>query len=829
MVFCVSLASCNLLGHTHTYPNAYETDETYHWRICKTCNKATDKVGHAFGEWEKGTASTNGQRYRQCAICQYIEYEKPAECNHDFSAGWKKDSVNHYKQCSICQEKQQEAPHEFDEWIVDVEPTETTAGHRYAECSVCDFVKHEDLDPLDESHSHFYPEVYYKLDNLQHYKQCSCGLKVYSDHTMPNNWTVDKQPTQTEQGHKYRDCTASCGYREEDTIAKLHATGSVDFYAINDFHGKHDHLAQIAAYMRWQLDRGNTVALNSGDMFQGSMESNSNYGRLFSQCMDIAGFDAFTFGNHEFDWGLDNLKTLAQNSATPFLGANIYNWNANTRTWGDFAEDLAKEYVIKDMDNGLRVGIIGIIGADQITSISSQLVQTIGFKNPKDIVPNLSNKLKNELGCDLVVVSAHTGQETFINDYSWDITQYADAVFCAHTHQAEINYVNGVPFIQGGSYGNNVSHVKLSVDYNGNVVCNIYENIGYYSLSGVDNNIRDLVQTTIDNSNARIAEEATEVLAELKGGSLDYQVGVARLVSHAIATYATEKGYNIELAMVNKARSALAAGDVNYTNLYSAIPFDNVVYIARVSGRDLLKEAGYDDQSIWRVSGNAIENSDSKYYTIAVIDYLLFHQNTNREYNYFPSFERSGFTPIALEKSGYDMYNYRFITRDFLRAKGSISATTYTGDNIYTNKSKLEQSVQLGGGGTSTPTEPTHAGTLDDPYTVADAIALASGYTSKNGAPNGFIKGTVSDVSRAALSDRSGDVYNVYITDGNGNSLNLYYVKKFQGATLGNNWDSPYELSIGDEVLLYAEALYMYNNNPQVYNGYVVTINGVAT
>ena len=471
------------------------------------------------------------------------------------------------------------------------------------------------------------------------------------------------------------------------------ATGTVDLYAINDFHGEYNRLAQISGYINAQVNSPNTVTLNSGDMFQGSMESNSNYGKLFSQCMDIAGFDAFTYGNHEFDWGLDNLRDLAENSTTPFLGANIYNWNANNKTWGTFAEDLAQEYVIKEMDNGLKVGIIGIIGKDQITSISSQLVQTIGFKDPKLIVPNLSDKLRRELDCDIVVVSAHTGQDTFLSDSSWDITKYADAVFCAHTHKEETNIKNGVPFVQGGSYGSYVSHVQLYVDRKGNVTCDSYSNIPFSRLNGVNSFVKERVQMEIDNSNARISEEATEVLATLTGSYLNSKTAVPRLVAHAIAQYATAQGHNIDLAMVNNARNSLQTGNITYTSLYEAIPFDNVVYIAKVSGYDILNEARYDTNSIWRVTGTPIKNDRYTYYTIAVIDYLLFHQSSNRNYNYFPSAFSSGFEPIALTKEGVDMYNYRLITRDFLRAQGSIAAGMYVYDNNRTDTSLLEQSV----------------------------------------------------------------------------------------------------------------------------------------
>ena len=476
-------------------------------------------------------------------------------------------------------------------------------------------------------------------------------------------------------------------------VAYAEEIRTVDFYAINDFHGKYERLAQISGYISDKVNNGNTVAINSGDMFQGSMQSNWNYGSLFAECMDIAGFDAFTYGNHEFDWGLDNLRTLAANSNVPYLGANIYKWNANTRTWGGFADDLAEEYVVKELTNGLKVGIIGVIGKDQITSISSQLVQTIGFKDPKEIVPDLSDKLRNELACDVVVVSAHTGPETFLEDGSWDITDYADAVFCAHTHKAESQKINGVPFIQGGSYGNNVSRVQLSVDGNGNVTCNTYTNISYNSLSGVNTTVKNQVQSKIDNSNAQIADEASQTLATINGKFLNSQTAVPRLVCNAIADYAVSQGYKIDLVMVNNARNYLS-GTITYTSLYEAIPFDNIVYVANVEGRDIINEARYDSNSIWRVTGKPIENSNERY-TVAVIDYLLYHQNSSRKYNYFPSAFTGEFQPVALTKSGEQFYNYRLITRDFLLKSGTVDAILYTDDNVHTNKDLLQQRVDL--------------------------------------------------------------------------------------------------------------------------------------
>lgn len=464
---------------------------------------------------------------------------------------------------------------------------------------------------------------------------------------------------------------------------------SVDFYAINDFHGVTDKMSTVAGYLEQvKYKNENVVLINSGDMFQGSMESNSNWGNLLSDCMDEVGFDSMTLGNHEFDWGLEKLATLSQQSSTPFLGANIYHWDAENKTWGTFADELAQEYVVKTLPNGLKVGIIGVIGSAQITSISSNLVQSIGFKNPAEIIPELSQKLRNKLGCDVVVVSAHTGQDTFLQDDTFDITKYADVVFCAHTHKAETSYVNGVPFIQGGAEGNYVSHVKLTVQPNGNISCDVYENIRYDS-SWPNHYVSTRL---INNSNEQIVEEANQVVA-YSSANMNSATAIPRLVCHAIAQYALDSGYDVDIAMCNNAREDLPQGEITYSDLYEALPFDNVIYVARVKGSDILNEAKY--CSVWRVSEKAIQ--PNSYYTVVVLDYLLLHQNMDRDYNYFRSAFGNQFEPVALQKEDYENYNYRLIVRDYLLSLADLKldATLYTNTNLHTDTSKLRQDISF--------------------------------------------------------------------------------------------------------------------------------------
>lgn len=864
------------LEHEHSFGDSYMSNDGWHWLQC-SCGEMESFAAHQVTIWTtdiEATETTAGQKSGQCDICHKKLTETIPIKGHEhyFGDNYASDEVGHWKECS-CGEKETFAAHQVTNWTTDLEPTETDEGRKSGQCDVCHRTITETIPVKGHEHVfstelryndtyHYYECECGAQSNLakheyagewqiginNHWQECECGREGNIGTHTASDWIIDSNPTTTSTGSKHTECTVCHTVLSTQTINKLTSTiRTVDFYAINDFHGTVDRISSVGGYLKQQKNNNaNTVLLNSGDMFQGSMESNSNYGTLLNNCMKTIGFDAFTFGNHEFDWGLNKLGQLANNGSVPFLGANIYHWDASTKRWGTFASELAQEYVIKELDNGLKIGIIGIIGEDQITSISSNLVQTIGFKDPLPIIKTLATKLRNDESCDVVVVSAHVGPQGLVGETennqcpssTAELENYVDAVFCAHTHWRQTYVVNGLPFIQGGSNGNYVSHIKLSVSSDGSVTCDTQENLSYSNywskLSDVDN--------LVNNANEQIKDERNQVLATL-GGSMSKNPDIPRLVSRAIAEYAKNQGYNIALAMVNTARSNLSSGQLTYSDLYEAIPFDNEVYIAKVKGSEIINETNY-GVYYWRSTGEAIQSDE--YYYIAIIDYLLFHQSASRSYNYFRSAFTSGFTPVALSNNKYEAYNYRLITRDYLLAN-TISVSDYTVDNTNTDTSLLQSAVTLkyqttGNWNVSSSGKTTlnnsnttpatnHTGTLSDPYDIADALLLGAKYTDGSQAPKLYVKGVVSNASRISQRGWSGDVGGFCLEDENGNIITVYYISKNQAANAGtgDNWASMDEIKDGDVLVVYAAVYFSNGTTPQVGYGYCISINGEPT
>ena len=80
-------------------------------------------------------------------------------------------------------------------------------------------------------------------------------------------------------------------------------------------------LAGIAAESR---KKGTTLLLDSGDAIQGLPITNNSKGEDAVALMNATGYDAMTVGNHEFDFGLDQLKTLVKKLDFPIISSNIY-------------------------------------------------------------------------------------------------------------------------------------------------------------------------------------------------------------------------------------------------------------------------------------------------------------------------------------------------------------------------------------------------------------------------------------------------------------------------------------------------------------------------
>ena len=255
----------------------------------------------------------------------------------------------------------------------------------------------------------------------------------------------------------------------------------IDFYNINDLHGKladadsHIGVDELTTYLKAarQADE-HAILLSSGDMWQGTSESNMTKGLIMTDWMNELDFTAMTLGNHEYDWGEEYIESNDKLAEFPLLAINIYDRATNQRV------DYCDASVIVEA-GGVQIGIIGAMG-DTYSSIAVDKCKDVYFKSGSQLtslVKAESERLRKS-GADFIVYVLHDGygQSNFnsvqqisssqiASYYDTSLSKgYVDLVFEGHTHQGyRLQDEHGVYHLQNrGDNKGGISHVEISIN-----------------------------------------------------------------------------------------------------------------------------------------------------------------------------------------------------------------------------------------------------------------------------------------------------------------------------------------------------------------------------
>ena len=173
----------------------------------------------------------------------------------------------------------------------------------------------------------------------------------------------------------------------------------------------------------------NVLLFDAGDIFQGTPYFNFYGGELEFKLMSQMKYDAATLGNHDFDNGLDGLKKQLKHASFPFVCANY-----------DFSKTILKNsfnpYKIFLRD-GVKVGVFGI-GVELNGLVPKELYKETKYLDPLIEANKISDKLKNKIGCDLIVCLSHLGLMYNSNKVSDLIiaqkSKHIDLIIGGHTH-----------------------------------------------------------------------------------------------------------------------------------------------------------------------------------------------------------------------------------------------------------------------------------------------------------------------------------------------------------------------------------------------------------
>ncbi|KAF8126527.1 Metallo-dependent phosphatase-like protein [Boletus edulis] len=141
------------------------------------------------------------------------------------------------------------------------------------------------------------------------------------------------------------------------------------------------------------------LLLFSGDLFSPSVESTVTRGSHMVPVMNELAPDVALTGNHDFDFGYPHLSKLVDDTKFPWLLSNIVDENTN-----NVPEHL---YLFKVLErSGVRVGVIGLVEEDWITTVSAWPPNFM-FKDMAKTGREMSQRLRGEHQCDIVIALTH--------------------------------------------------------------------------------------------------------------------------------------------------------------------------------------------------------------------------------------------------------------------------------------------------------------------------------------------------------------------------------------------------------------------------------------
>lgn len=549
----------------------------------------------------------------------------------------------------------------------------------------------------------------------------------------------------------------------------------VDFYVLNDLHGKfcdtdiQPGVDELATYLRTaNTTDDHTVFLSSGDMWQGSAESNLTGGTILTEWMNELDFVAMTLGNHEFDWGSEAIRKNLKLAEFPFLAINVYDVAT-----GKLADFCAPSVMIER--GGIQIGIIGAIG-DCYSSISSDMVKDVTFKVGNELtalVKAESDRLR-DAGADLIVYSLHDGygssrdgvqriSSSGLRSYydSSLSSGYVDVVFESHSHQRYTLIDNdGIYHLQAGGENYGLSHVEIKV--NPLTGSNTVTDAGVVHTSAYAHLEDDATTEELEERYDDVIEYAYGVLGQVDRDFSGSEV--ADIVAKYYLDIALERWgdkYDIVLGggyIRTRSPYDLVRGEKRYADVLSLLPFDNRLVLCSISGDKLLSQFIHSNHSDYHIALSEYGESILGKISPSGTYYIMTD-------SYSSTYAPNGLTEVAEYDSGV-------FARDLLAA--AIKNGEFTVNHSDYVPTPISEALDIGWG------------------------------IPQNHTTNAFyyLRGAVGNEPNATYG-------NFDLVDANGKSVYIYglYDKT------GNRYDAmSQKLGVGDEVVVYGQITHYLSN-----------------
>ena len=483
------------------------------------------------------------------------------------------------------------------------------------------------------------------------------------------------------------------GVLAEEPAGEL--AGEIVILHTNDVHGAISSYAKVAALKAEYEAKGAEVLLmDAGDYIQGEPYVSVSQGETAIRLMNYVGYDVATIGNHEFDYGYENLAELAAAAEFPIIAANVmYN--------GKTAFEANKVF---ELESGVKVGVFGLSTPETATKAHPGKIKGVTFLSGDDMNKAAQAQV-DELtaaGCDYIICLGHLGIDDSSKGYrSVDLLEAVtgiDVFIDGHSHSSldDVKALVGEDCKVGDtlltSTGTKLATVGAVVISEDGISI---ESVDLEKYEGSDDVVEEAAQLVIDEVDAAygevFAKSEVELCGEKAPGNRTEETNNGDLIADAILWQAKKDGSlpvadeNV-IAITNGGgiRAAIAAGDITKKDVNTVLPFGNTVAYVTVKGSVLLDAL--------EASTYCTPEAVGAFPQVAGIEFTV---DTNKAYDQGEQYPGSTYyAPASINRVTIESINgkafdpeatYVVVTNDFLAAGGdtyyafSVSTSVDTG------------------------------------------------------------------------------------------------------------------------------------------------------
>lgn len=385
--------------------------------------------------------------------------------------------------------------------------------------------------------------------------------------------------------------------------AKEDLTGKLVVIHTNDMHGRYETneeegslgMSAVRALKGYYQSQGaNVLLFDAGDFSQGTNLVNYYDGLDSVHFMNAAGYDAVTLGNHEFDFGFEELQKMAEVAEFPILDANIISRETNEPCFDD-----NKVFEFKNM----KVGVFGLDTPQTQTSANPKNVKDVTFLDGAELFACAQaqvDSLKAQ-GCDYIICLGHLGvDESSEGRRSADVVANVNGIDLfidghSHTRIDGGITINGTKIVSTGSYLEKIGVVVYDgKNTNAKLINDLYSIGGCPEMDKFVESFADIVDeayagTFATTTNYLNGERAPGVRT-LETNLGDFAADAYKYIAQ---TYVDENNMNITIdgAIQNGGgiRASIQPGEISMNTLYSVFPFENTICIVTLTGEQLLE------------------------------------------------------------------------------------------------------------------------------------------------------------------------------------------------------------------------------------------------